>query len=248
MIRTGIGGWIYPPWRGGNFYPAGLPQKGELEYASRHVGAIEINSTFYKLQNAELYRRWREQVPEGFVFAIKGSRFIINRKDLRTAAGAFDKFFAQGFEELGEALGPILWQLAATKTFDGEELAAFFELLPRKLGKLKLRHAIEARHESFACAEFVEVAKRANVAIAYVEDAESPAIAERTADFAYMRCKRLRKDCPTGYPPDELARLGELCRKWGRGGEVFTFFIDGDAKERAPAAAMALADRLKGTA
>ena len=246
MIRTGIGGWIYPEWRGGNFYPEGLPQKRELEYASRHVGAIEINSTFYKLQNPDLYRRWREQVPEGFVFAIKGSRFIINRKDLATAAGAFDKFFAQGFEELGDALGPMLWQLAATKKFVGEEVEAFFASLPRTLGRLTLRHVIEARHESFDCAEFVEIARAANVAIAYVEDDTSPTIAERTADFAYMRCKRLRPDCPTGYSPPELDRLATLCRKWAQVGDVFTFFIDGEAKERAPAAAMALAERVRG--
>lgn len=243
MIRTGIGGWVYPPWRGGNFYPVGLPQKRELEFASRAVGAIEINATFHSLQKPESFRRWRSEVPAGFVFSLKGSRFITNRKDLRTAQDAFDKFFAQGLEELGPQLGPIVWQLAATKQFDGDEVAAFFKLLPRKLGKLRLRHAIEAPHESFLSDTFADIAQAAKVAIVYLEAEGAACIARRTADFAYLRCKDMLSDCPTGYPPGELDRIARLCREWGRTGDVFAMMING-AKERAPAAAMALAARL----
>jgi uncharacterized protein YecE (DUF72 family) len=247
LIRTGIGGWVYPDWRKGTFYPEGLAQKRELEFASRQLGAIEINGTFHSLQKPDSFRKWREAVPEGFVFAIKGSRFITNRKDLATAEGAFAKFWDQGLAELGDALGPILWQLAGTKRFVADELAAFFELLPRTLGALPLRHAIEARHESFANDEFVEVARKAGVAIAYVEDEAGPPIAQPTADFTYLRCKRMHASCRTGYPKPELERIAGLCREWSKRGDVFAFMING-AKERAPAAAMALANKLKGTA
>jgi uncharacterized protein YecE (DUF72 family) len=265
MIRTGIGGWVYPDWRKGNFYPEGLTQKRELEWASRQIGAIEINATFHSLQKPDSFRKWRDQVPEDFRFAIKGSRFITNRKDLSTAAGAFDKFLAQGLDELGERLGPILWQMAATKRFVAEDIAAFFALLPATLGGLRLRHAIEVGHESFACADFVDLARKAGVAISWTEERGRVPIADRTADFAYLRCKNLEPDQPTGYPPDGLARIAGLCGAWargqapkglpyfgnpaesrGRGGDVFAFMING-AKERAPAAAMALAGLVEGS-
>ncbi|MEO6153907.1 MAG: DUF72 domain-containing protein [Croceibacterium sp.] len=244
MIRTGIGGWVFPPWRGGAFYPAGLTQKRELEFASRALRAIEINSTFHSLQKRDTFRRWRTEVPDGFVFAVKGSRFITNRKDLATAQDAFGKFWAQGLDELGDALGPILWQLAATKRFVAGEVAAFLDLLPRELNGLPLRHAIEASHVSFACREFADIARDRKIAIAYVEADDVIPTGERTADFAYLRCKRMTADCPTGYPQADLARLARQCRAWGQQGEVFAFMING-AKVRAPAAALALAEKLK---
>ena len=247
MIRTGIGGWVYPEWRKGNFYPEGLTQKRELEYASRALGTIEINGTYHSLQKPESFRKWRDQTPEGFVFAVKGSSYVTNRKVLATAGESLGKFFAQGLEELGDRLGPILWQMMHTKKFDAEDMAAFFALLPRELKGRPLRHAIEAGHESFACAEFLDLARKANVAVAYLEQDGRACIAERTADFAYLRCKNTQAGEPTGYPPAEIDRLAGLCRKWGRTGDVFAFMIAG-AKERAPAAAMALAAELKETA
>src|SRR5688572_4024660 len=262
MIRTGIGGWVYPDWRKGNFYPEGVTQKRELEWASRQLGAIEINGTYHSLQKPESFRKWREATPDGFVFAVKGSSYITNRKVLAGAGESMAKFYGQGLEELGDRLGPILWQLMGTKKFDAEDIAAFFALLPRELNGLPLRYAIEVGHESFACAEFVAIAREANVAIVWCEQASRTPIADRTADFAYLRCKNLVAEQATGYSPRELDRIAALCRAWhageapgglpysgdpaasrGKPGEVFAFMING-AKERAPSAALALAERL----
>lgn len=263
MIRTGIGGWVYPDWRKGTFYPDGLAQKRELEWASRQLGAIEINGTYHSLQKPESFRKWREQTPDGFVFAVKGSSYVTNRKVLASAGDSLAKFFGQGLEELGDRLGPILWQLMGTKRFDADDIAAFFALLPREHAGMPLRHAIESGHESFACAEFVELARKAGVAIVWCEQAGREPIADRTADFAYLRCKNLEPDRPTGYSPEDIERLARLCRAWaageapeglpyaadsadsrGNGGDVFAFMING-AKQRAPAAALALAESVK---
>jgi uncharacterized protein YecE (DUF72 family) len=244
-IRTGIGGWTYPDWRKGTFYPEGLVQKRELEWASRQLGAIEINGTYHSLQKPESFRKWREATPEGFVFAVKGSSYVTNRKVLASAGESLAKFFAQGLEELGDRLGPILWQMMHTKKFDPEDVAAFFALLPRELKGRPLRYAIEAGHESFDCPEFLDLARKSNVAVVYLEQESRARIAERTADFAYLRCKNLVSSEPTGYPPGDIERIAGLCREWGEQGEVFAFMING-AKERAPAAAMALAKKLGG--
>lgn len=261
-IRTGIGGWSFPAWRGGVFYPEGLRQKDELEYAARKLGAIEINATFYRLQKPASFRAWRAASPDGFVFALKGSRFVTNRKDLATAEEAIERFLRQGLGELGDRLGPVVWQLAKTKRFDRDEMCAFLALLPPKVDGLALRHAIEVGHESFACPEFVALAREAGVAIVWSEDEGGAPIADRTAGFAYLRLKRMESACPTGYPAGDLDRIAAMCRVWAAGeapeglpyagergdsagcpGEVFAFCING-AKERAPAAALALAERV----
>ena len=261
-IRTGIGGWTYPDWRKGNFYPEGLAQKRELEFASRVLGTIEINGTAHSLQKPETFRKWREATPDGFVFAVKGSSYVTNRKVLASAGESLAKFFGQGLEELGDRLGPILWHFMGTKKFDAEDVAAFLAMLPREHKGLPLRHAIEAGHESFACAEFVDLAREAGVAIVWLEQAGLSSIADRTADFAYLRCKNTQPDEPAGYPDAELDRIAALCRDWeagrapeglpyagdpadsaGRKGDVFAFMIAG-AKERAPAAALALAEKV----
>lgn len=265
MIRTGIGGWVYPDWRKGTFYPEGLAQKRELEWASRQLGAIEINGTYHSLQKPESFRKWREATPEGFKFAVKGSSYVTNRKVLASAGDSLGKFFAQGIEELGNRLGPILWQLMGTKKFDAEDIAAFFALLPKEHEGLPLRHALEIGHESFACTQFVDLCRDAGVAIVWCEQEGRTLIADRTADFAYMRCKNAQDAEPAGYPPAELDRIAALCRAWshgeapaglpyagnpasseGRAGDVFCFMIAG-AKHRNPAAAMALAGIVKGS-
>lgn len=243
-IRTGIGGWIYEPWRGGAFYPAGLRQADELHYASRAVGAIEINATFYRPQKPDSFRKWRDTAPDGFVFALKGSRFVSNRRNLAEAGESVERFCTQGIVELEDKLGPLVWQLAKTKCFDADEIGAFLDLLPKKQDGVDLRHALEVGHESFACGEFADLMRRAGAAIVYSEEEARPRIAERTADFAYARLQGMRADCETGYAPAELDRLAGMCRDWASdGGDVFAFLING-AKQRAPAAAMALAERV----
>lgn len=261
-IRTGIGGWSFPPWRDGVFYPQGLRQKDELAYAAHAVGAIEINATFYRLQKAASFRAWREATPDGFIFAVKGSRFITNRKDLATAGEPIETFVNQGLAELGDRLGPICWQLAKTKHFDADEVRAFFALLPHECQGRRLRHALEAPHESFACPDFVGLAREAGVAVVWLEDEGSMSIPDRTADFAYLRLKQMENNCPTGYAAGEIDRIAALCGAWAAGetpaglpyagnrgdsarkaGDVFAFCING-AKERAPAAAQALAKRI----
>jgi uncharacterized protein YecE (DUF72 family) len=261
-IRTGIGGWTYSDWRGGAFYPAGLRQADEQAYATRAVQVIEVNGTFYRRQKPETFIAWRNIAPPGFVYALKGSRFVTNRKVLGTAGESVASYLNQGLVELGDMLGPIVWQLAATKRFDPDDLAAFFALLPRKHQGVKLSHAIEIGHESFACREFVDSARRSGIAIVFNDAPDRPAIADRTAGFIYMRLKGMRPDCLTGYPKGELDRWANVCRAWDAGeapddlnycgnqldssglaGDVFAMMING-AKERAPAAAIALAAQL----
>ncbi len=261
-IRTGIGGWTYPPWRGGVFYPPGLRQADEQAFATRAVQMIEVNGTFYRRQSPASFAAWREIAPPGFVYALKGSRFVTNRKLLASAEEGLANFMAQGLAEIGDTLGPIVWQLATSKRFDPDDIAAFFALLPGSYAGLRIRHAIEVGHESFACREFVELARAASVAIVFNDAPDRPAIADRTADFAYLRLKGMRAECATGYTERELDHWGRFCRLWhagaapeglpyvgdpadsaGRAGDVFALMING-AKERAPAAALALAAKL----
>ena len=163
-IRAGIGGWNFEPWRG-VFYPDGLKQAGELAYASRHVTAIEINSTYYSTQKPESFARWAVATPEDFKFAVKASRFCTNRRELGAIGESLEKFIGQGLTELGERLGPILWQLMPTKKFDAADIEAFFKLLPKERDGRALRHVIEPRHESFAVPAFVQLARKYGVAI-----------------------------------------------------------------------------------
>jgi uncharacterized protein YecE (DUF72 family) len=262
-IRTGIGGWTYPEWRGGVFFPLGLRQADEQSFATRAVSVIEINATFYRLQNPRNFAAWRAAAPGGFVYTLKGSRFVTNRKELATAEEALARFLGQGLEELGDMLGPIVWQLAATKRFVAEDLAAFLDLLPDAVGGVPLRHAIEVGHESFACPEFVSLVRQAGIAIVYSDAAGRTPIADRTAGFAYARLQRMQAECPTGYSDDALGTFARITASWANGdapadlpyaadpgdsrgyaGDVFAMMING-AKERAPAAAIALADKLR---
>jgi uncharacterized protein YecE (DUF72 family) len=243
-IRIGIGGWVYPPWRG-TFYPKGLKQADELGHASRHVTAIEINGTFYNSGRADSFRKWRDDTPEGFVFSVKGPRFVTHRGDLGTAREALDMFFSRGVLELGAKLGPILWQFPPFQQFDAAQFAAFLELLPREIGGRQIRHVVEVRHSSFRTPGFIDLLRKHGVAIASVHDEKFPAIDEITADFAYLRLRRCVEDEPAGYPATELDRWAEHASGHAaEGRDVFLYFING-AKIRAPHAAMALIERLK---
>jgi uncharacterized protein YecE (DUF72 family) len=163
-IRIGIGGWTYEPWRG-TFYPAGLTQKRELEYASRRLTSIEINGTYYGSQKSESFAKWHDETPDDFVFALKGPRFTTNRRVLSEAGESIDRFFAGGVMELKEKLGPINWQFMPTKTFDPADFEGFLKRLPKRVEGRAIRHAVEVRHESFRTAEFVALARDHGVAI-----------------------------------------------------------------------------------
>jgi uncharacterized protein YecE (DUF72 family) len=241
-IHIGIGGWTFAPWRG-VFYPEGLTQKRELEYASRKLTSIEINGTYYSTFKPASWTKWRDATPEGFVFAVKGSRYCTNRKALAGAGESVARFVAQGLHELGDRLGPINWQLAETKKFDAEDIEAFLKLLPREAGGLPLRHALEVRHPSFADERFYDLARQHNIAIVFADHDKFPAIDEPTADFTYARLMRSREDQKTGYAPDDLDRWAKRAEAWAARGDVFVYFISG-AKVRAPAAAQALIEKV----
>ena len=242
-IRVGIGGWTYPPWRG-PFYPPDLPQKRELEYASRQLGAIEINATFYGRQKPKSWESWAQIVPEGFQFAIKGSRYCVTRPKLAEAEEALGVFFAQGFAALGDKLGPILWQFAPRRKFDLEDIGGFMKLLPRELEGLRLRHAIEPRHESFRDEKFLDLCREQDIAVVFEDSDEYPRIEADTASFAYARLQRMREEVETGYAEAKLDEFADKANGWADDGrDCYIFMING-AKVRAPAAALALQERL----
>lgn len=243
QIRIGIGGWTYPPWRG-VFYPDKLPQTKELEYASRQLGAIEINATFYGRQSPKSWAAWEKVVPDGFQFAIKGSRYCVTRPKLAEAGEGIGNFLAQGFAALGSKLGPILWMLASHRKFNREDIAGFLKLLPEKLDGIPLRHAVEPRHESFRDERFFELCRERNVAIVFGDDDEFPCVDADTADFRYARLQRMREEVPTGYDEASLDSFAKRARTWQANGDAYIFMING-AKVRAPAAALALQERLR---
>jgi uncharacterized protein YecE (DUF72 family) len=243
-IRVGIGGWVFPPWRG-SFYPKEVKQAGELAYASRHVTAIEINGTFYRLQTPASYKKWRDEAPDDFVFSLKGSRFITHRNDLTTAGQYVERFFASGMSELGPKLGPILWQFSLGLKFDEANITAFLEALPKSLGNRKLRHVLEVRSSSFKDPAFFKLMEKHEAAIAWVEDAKVPLIETVTTDFVYTRLRQCSDDEPTGYSPDALDKIAARFQSHAQAGrDCFVYFING-AKVRAPHAAMALIGRLR---
>jgi uncharacterized protein YecE (DUF72 family) len=242
-IFCGIGGWTFEPWRG-VFYPKGLPQKRELEFASRALTSIEINGTYYSTFKPDSWARWRDETPDGFVFAVKASHFCTNRKILSASAESTEKFIHQGMSELGDKLGPINWQFMETKKFDAEDFEGFLKLLPKKVGKLPLRHALEVRSETFKCKEFYDLARKYNAAIVFSDDADFPRIDESTADFTYARLMRSQDKVATGYSAADLDGWTKRAKNWAKRGDVFAYFISG-AKHRNPAAAQAMISRLK---
>ena len=239
-VRVGIGGWTYAPWRG-TFYPSGLPHARELEYAASRLGAIEINSTFYSRQSPASWQKWADAVPDDFLFTLRASRYCVTRPKLADAGEGIGNFYAQGMDRLDAKLGPTLWMLAARRRFDRDDIAAFLDLLPGKLGSIPLRHAIEPRHESFREPAFLDLCRDHNVAVVFGDDDDFPCIDFDTADFRYARLQRMREEITTGYDDASLARFAALARGWGK--DAFLFFING-AKLRAPAAALALQQRL----
>lgn len=260
-VRVGIGGWTYEPWRN-NFYPSGLPHSQELHYASRHLSAIEVNGTYYSSFKPPTFKKWHDETPEDFVFSLKASRFATHRKLLATAGDSIQRFVESGIVELGAKLGPIVWQFMPTKAFEPEDFEAFLALLPKKEGSRELRHVLDVRHDSFRTVSYLALARKYKVATVYTDSAKFPSIADLTADFAYARLMNSDATLKNGYAPKDLDGWAETAKTWAEGRtppdlplldgskpkdaasrQVFIYFING-AKEKAPAAAGALIQRL----
>jgi uncharacterized protein YecE (DUF72 family) len=242
-IRIGIGGWTFEPWRG-VFYPEGLSQKRELEFASRALTSIEINGTYYSTFKPDSWRKWRDETPDGFVFSVKASRFCTNRKILAEGRESMERFIDQGLSELGAKLGPINWQFMATKKFEPQDFGAFLALLPKEKNGVALRHAVEVRSPTFATPAFYDLAHQHGVAIVYAKDEDFPEIDQPTADFTYARLMASQEDIETGVTDKELGAFAKQTKAWAKKGDVFAYFISG-AKVRNPAAAQALIKKVK---
>ena len=243
-IHAGVGGWNYEPWRE-TFYPPDLPHSQELHWASRRLTAVEVNGTFYSTFKPPTFAKWRDETPDGFVFAIKAHRSTTNRRELAGAREAIDRFLGSGLDELGAKLGPILWQFMPTKAFDAQDFEAFLALLPTRLGSLPLRHVLEVRHASFEDnPQFLALARRYGCVTVHTDSPKYPQIVDEQAPFAYLRLMQSRPELETGYPPQALDEWAAGARAWAEGGrDAYVFFING-AKERAPGAAMAFLQRI----
>lgn len=240
-VRIGISGWRYKGWRG-VFYPAKLPQKRELEFASREFATIEINGSFYSLQRPESFLRWRDETPEDFVFSIKGSRYITHFRRLREVKQPLANFFAQGLLELGEKLGPILWQFPPNFKYEREGFEEFLKLLPRSTGAAarlarqhdawmkdrgatragqdgRLRHCVEIRNESFATPEFVNLLRGQDVGLVVADTVEWPLLMDVTSDFVYCRLHGSEQLYASGYTEAALEKWSARVAAWARGGD-----------------------------
>ena len=260
-IRVGIGGWIFPPWRG-TFYPKGLKQADELSYATAHLTTIEINATFYRLQKPSSFRKWAGAAPDGFKFALKAPRLLTYRTALAEGGDFMQRFIDSGIAELGDKLGPILWQLPPTKSFDASDIGKFLELLPEGLDGRRLHHVMEVCHDSFRDAAFITLLRDANVSLVYSESADYPAMADLTGPVVYARLQNGSDSIETCYPAPDLDAWADRARTFAAGEipadlsvigattepsrtprDVYLYFIH-EGKTRAPAGAMALIERL----
>jgi uncharacterized protein YecE (DUF72 family) len=260
-IRVGVGGWTFEPWRG-TFYPPKLPQKRELEHASRQLTSIEVNGTYYGSQKPASFIRWREETPDGFVFSLKGPRFTTNRRVLAEAGSSIERFLSSGVLELKEKLGPINWQMPSTKQYDPDDFAAFLKLLPPQMDGQQIRHVVEVRHRSFACADFIALLRTYAVAAVMADSDTHPGLYDPTASFVYARLQNASEQEDAGYAPDALGTWAKRASIWSAGKvptdlpllappepkppksrDVFIYMING-FKPKAPAAAMALIERL----
>jgi uncharacterized protein YecE (DUF72 family) len=267
VARVGIAGWTYAPWRG-VFYPDGLPHRAELAYAADRLDSIELNGSFYALQRPSSWRRWDDQTPDDFVFAVKGGRYITHILRLKNTRAALANFFATGMLTLGGKLGPLLWQLPPNLPFDAVELATFLESLPRTTAEAAalaaastldedrrdtsapvdrpLRHAVEARHGSFADPEFARIARDHGVAVVVADTAgRYPLVREPTTGFVYIRLHGDEELYSSGYTDEALDRWADEVRARLRDGLDAYVYFDNDLKVRAPFDAMALRDCLR---
>jgi uncharacterized protein YecE (DUF72 family) len=260
-LRAGIGGWTFEPWRG-VFYPAGLKQADELAYAASKLTAIEINGTYYSNFKPDSWAKWRAATPDGFKFAVKASRFCTNRKILGEMGESMGKFLGQGLTELGDRLGPILWQFANTKKFDPDDFEGFLKLLPATQGGLPLAHVLEVRHASFIDPAFVALARKYGATVCLADHSSYPMIPDVTGDIVYARLQTGSDDVETAYKPADLDLWTARLKVYAEGGapadlpavdparpaartprDVYAFVIH-EGKVRAPAAAMAIIQRV----
>ena len=267
MVRIGISGWRYDPWRK-VFYPEGLPQRRELEFCGRHFPTVEINGSFYSLQRPEYYERWYDETPAGFVFAVKGSRYITHLLRLNRIEKPLANFFASGILNLRDKLGPFLWQFPPMFAFKRERLEAFFRLLPRNTAQAlalarrrdarmigrsrlaidanrKLRHAIEIRHPSFMTGEFVALLRKHGIGLVVADTAGKwPKMFHVTAEFVYVRLHGDIKIYTSGYSERALASWARRIRAWDKDGRDVYVYFDNDVKVKAPFDALNLMRKL----
>jgi uncharacterized protein YecE (DUF72 family) len=267
VIRIGISGWRYAPWRG-VFYPEGLPQRRELAFAARHFPTVEINGSFYSLQRPEYYQDWYDATPPGFVYAVKGSRYITHMLRLKNIDKPLANFYASGIFNLRDKLGPFLWQFPPMFRFNAERLERFFSQLPRTTQQAlalarrrdsrlkgrsrlaidasrKLRHAVEIRHPSFECPEFVSLLRRHDVGLVVADTAGKwPKMFDVTSDFVYVRLHGDVKIYTSGYTQRALSDWAKRIRKWDRAGKDVYVYFDNDVKVKAPYDALNLMRRL----
>ena len=241
-VRVGVGGWSFEPWEE-TFYPPGLSRSKQLDYMSRKMTAVEVNATYYSSFKPETFAKWAETAPEGFVFTLKAHRFCTVRKTRDDMKTSVDMFLTQGITALKEKLGPINWQFPATRKFDPDYFRTFLSVLPREVGGLPLRHALEVRGAGFDVPEFYDLLGQRGASVVYAEDDEFPRLRYDGADFALARLMQTSAEEPKGYPAAAFDRYAKLLTGWSKKQDVFAFIISG-AKERNPAAAMALQDRL----
>jgi len=259
-IRVGIGGWTFAPWRD-NFYPKGLVQRRELEYASRKLTAIEVNGTYYGAQKPSTYAKWAAETPEGFMFSAKAPMRIMQSRKLEKTGPQIEDFLG-GIISLGDRLGPIVWQFDASQRMERDSFAEFLDMLPTQIDGRALRHVLDVRDREFVSTDYLELVRKHGMATVFTDSPDYPSFANVTADFVYARLMRSSSNIATGYGSEELDGWAKRAHAWARGEQpadlpyldaerapqrkrdVFVFFISA-AKERNPAAAMALIERLR---
>jgi uncharacterized protein YecE (DUF72 family) len=284
QIRIGISGWRYKGWRG-TFYPEKLPHRRELEFAAQHFDTIELNGSFYSLQRPQSFAQWHDETPDDFVFALKGSRYLTHMLKLTNAETPLANFFAQGVLRLGRKLGPILWQFPPQFAFHPEKLQAFFDLLPRTHrhaaalarnhdqrlkgrswleieADLPIRHAVEIRHASCECPEFITLLRKNRIGLVVADTVDWPLLMDVTAHFVYCRLHGSEELYSSGYEADAINTWARRVVAWSRGREAVNgkrahpkpgpkrasrdvyIYFDNDAKVRAPFDAQSLRRRV----
>jgi uncharacterized protein YecE (DUF72 family) len=241
-IRVGVGGWSFEAWDE-TFYPSGLSKSKQLEYASRKLTAVEVNATYYSSFKPDTFAKWRDATPDDYVFSLKAHRFSTVRKTREDMKRSIDLFLGQGITQLKHKLGPINWQFPATRRFEREYFDMFLSQLPKEKDRIPLRHALEVRHPSCNDPAFLDLLTKHGATVVYAEDDEFPKIRHEGSALAVARLMQTKSDQAAGYPKAEIDRLAKMFTDWSKSQEVLVFFISG-AKERNPAAAMTLLDRL----